>query len=50
MPGSRGRRGRRGVSGRDVEMRSVEEELEFRRELERVIVSPHPLYYSNIHL
>ena len=38
MPGSsRGRRGRRGVSTRDIELRSDEEEMEFRRELERVI-------------
>ena len=41
MPGSsRGRRGRSAVSTRDIEMRSAEEEIEFRRELERVIVHP----------
>ena len=33
---SRGRRVRSAVSARDIEMRTQEEELEFRRELERV--------------
>ena len=41
MPGSsRGRRGRSAVSTRDIDMRSAEEEMEFRRELERVIIAP----------
>ena len=33
---SRGRRARSAVSARDIEMRTQEEEMEFRRELERV--------------
>ena len=36
MSASSGRRGRSAVSTRGIEMRSVEEEAEFRRELERV--------------
>lgn len=34
--GSRGRRARSAASARDIELRSVEEEEQFRRELEKV--------------